>query len=338
MTGARSLRRIAAIALLAAMTAACNERSIFDPAGPAARTLSRLGWFVLGTFIITTIFMWILIWYVGYRRRGTLAEHEPADAEGGLNWVLIGGFTIPAAVLAIIFVVTLQSMAAFPISDHHPNADIRVLGHQWWFEVEYRIGRHDQWVTSATEIHIPVGRPVEIALETRDVIHSFWVPRLHGKVDLMPGMVNHIRLQADAPGRYEGQCSEFCGKQHANMRIVVFAQQPEAFEQWLDAQRRPADSPASPAAASGKQLFERTACALCHTVRGTPALGRVGPDLTHIASRDRIAGGMLENNVANLHAWVTHAQSLKPGSQMPDLTQYNGAELHEIVDYLQSLR
>lgn len=327
-----------ALALAAAFfVSACGAQSTFRPAGPAARSLSHLGWFVLITFLVTTAVMWVLIGWVGYRRRGSLAEHEPVDADGGFGWILIGGFAIPAAVLATIFVVTLQSMSAFPMEHGHGDPQIKVIGHQWWFEVEYLIGGIDQRVKTATEIHIPVGRPVEIALETRDVIHSFWVPQLHGKVDLMPGMTNHVRLQADRPGRYRGECAEYCGVQHANMILYVIAEPDDDFQAWLEAQRRPALDPPTDAAARGRQQFERAACALCHTVRGTPALGSVGPDLTHLAARETIAGGMLPNNVANLHAWVTHARSLKPGTEMPDMTMFTGEELHDLVEYLQSL-
>jgi cytochrome c oxidase subunit 2 len=333
------LRRLVSIGVGAAALAlaACGSQSAFRPAGPAARSLSHLGWFVLITFLITTAVMWVLIPWVGYRRRGTLAEHEPVDADGGFSWILIGGFAVPAAVLAVIFVVTLQNMSAFPM--HHAEGDpqIKVIGHQWWFEVEYLMGGLDQRVKTATEIHIPVGHPIDIALETRDVIHSFWVPQLHGKVDLVPGMVNHLRLQADRPGVYRGECAEYCGVQHAHMVLYVIAEADDTFQEWLAAQRQPASAPGTQAAIRGRKQFETKACALCHTVRGTPALGSVGPDLTHVASRGTIAGGMLPNNIANLHAWATHAQSLKPGSEMPDITQFRGDELHDLVEYLRTL-
>lgn len=329
---------IAAITLASGAGSACGARSIFHAAGPAAQSLASLGWFVLATFGATTVIMWALIWWVAYRRRGTLAEHAPVHVEGGVRWILIGGFAVPAAVLAIVFVVTLQSMSAFPLEHASGDPQIHVYGHRWWFEAEYRIGNSDQWFKTATELHIPTGRPVVIALETRDVIHSFWVPELHGKVDLMPGQVNQISIQADAPGTFGGQCAEFCGKNHANMRLVVVADAPQDFDRWLAQQRQRAAAPGTDSAARGKQLVEQTACAMCHTIRGTPALATVGPDLTHVGSRSRIAGGMLANNIANLHAWVTHAQSLKPGAAMPDLTQYNGDDLHAIVDYLRSLQ
>jgi cytochrome c oxidase subunit 2 len=318
--------------------AACAPRSIFDPAGPAARQVSRLGAFVLIAFSITTVVMWILVWYVAYRRRGTLSEHAPIDAGGGINWILIGGFAVPAVVLAIVFVVTLRSMSAFPLEARDAEPDLRVIGHQWWFEVEYRMGGLPQWVTTTTEIHLPVGTPVDIALQSRDVIHSFWIPELHGKVDLMPDFENHMRVQADRPGRYGGQCAEFCGPQHANMRLEVVAETPAEFARWLAAQRAPAAVPESPDAVRGRQVFERQACAMCHTVRGTAAKGRIGPELTHVASRRRVAGGMLENTPDNLRTWVVAAQTLKPGAQMPNLPMIDDDQADALVAYLRTLR
>jgi cytochrome c oxidase subunit 2 len=193
-------------------------------------------------------------------------------------------------------------------------------------------------VTTANEIHIPAGRAIDIDLASSDVIHSFWVPELHGKVDLIPGMTNRIRVEADHPGTYRGQCAEFCGAQHAHMILLVIAETPEKFEQWLAEQRQPAATPATEQHVLGQQLFESRPCLLCNTIRGTLANGRVGPDLTHLGSRRMIAANMLENNTANLAAWVTHARSLKPGTVMPDVTQFDGEELQSIVGYLQHLR
>ncbi len=217
-------------------------------------------------------------------------------------------------------------------------AALRVVGRQWWFDVEYVVdGRPDLFVHAPTEVHIPTGQPVVLELVTRDVIHSFWVPKLHGKVDLIPGQVNEIEIRADTPGVYAGECAEFCGVQHANMRLSVIAQPPAEYDAWLAAQRREAAAPADDLARRGSELFMTSACALCHAIRGTAAHGQVGPDLTHLASRSTIAGGMLPNDTAALSAWVTHAQSRKPGTQMPDVTAFTGQELRALVAYLQSL-
>src|SRR4029079_2450118 len=254
------------------------------------------------------------------RRRGTLLEHLPWDAPGDRRWIVIGGFTIPVIVLSTIFVVMLRSMAAFPMGDGEMSlkpADVHVTGHQWWWEIEYTEGGVDGHVVTANELHIPTGRPVDIELRAHDVIHSFWVPRLHGKVDLVPGLVNRIRIQADRAGVYRGECAEYCGPQHAHMILLVQSDSPSDFDGWLAHQRQPAAAPAGAAAQRGQQVFMNNACSLCHTVRGTTARGLVGPDLTHIGSRKGLAANAYPNTTAYLAAWVTHAQSLKPNAQMP---------------------
>jgi cytochrome c oxidase subunit 2 len=292
-------------------------------------------------FTVVTVIIWALLVWVVARRRGSLDRHAPVGDEPGQQWIVVGGFAIPGAILVVLFIVMVESMKAYPMAHTgkgEPAPMIRVTGYQWWFDAQYLFGRQDLVVTAPTEIHIPIDCAVDIELQTRDVIHSFWVPKLHGKVDLVPGQVNRIRIQADRPGVFEGQCGEYCGPQHANMRLQVVAQSPADFQAWLAAQRASAAQPTQPAAVRGREVFESASCALCHTVRGTDAHGQVGPDLTHVGSRLRIAGGMLANNPANLAAWVTHAQSLKPESQMPDLTQFTGRDLQALVAYLQSLQ
>lgn len=317
-------------------------------AGPAARSLAALGWFALAAFTATTIVVWALIWWLALRCRGSLDAHAPVDANGGQSWIVVGGVAIPALVFGTLFVASLDTMAGFPLAHagHGESADeavkpagttIRVVGRQWWFGGEYLDASSPRVVHVPTEIHVPTGCPVDILLETRDVIHSFWIPKLHGKVDLIPGVVNRVRIQADEPGTYFGQCGEFCGEQHANMRVYVVAQEGLDYRRWLAAQAAPAHAPSTAQQARGRELFEGGPCAVCHTIRGTEAAGRIGPDLTHVGSRRYIAGGMLPNNTANLAAWITHAQSLKPGSQMPDLTAFDGVELRALVAYLQSL-
>lgn len=328
--------------LIAALAAACGgSQNMLAPGGPAARRLADVGWLVLITFSAISVVMWLLILWLAVRRRGTLLEHAPWDAGGGMRWVTIGGFTIPTLILAVFFVVTLQTMSAFPMGDnelHAPPPMLRVIGHQWWWELQYVIGGETQRVVAANEIHIPAGQPVDIELQTADVIHSFWVPELHGKVDLLPGQRNRIRVQADRPQLFRGECAEFCGPQHANMILVVQADAPADFEQWLAHQRADAIVPATAATLHGQQLVQAQACGLCHTIRGGLVRGSVGPDLTHVGSRHRIAGNELDNTTANLAAWVTHAQSLKPSAKMPNLSVFTGDELRDVVAYLQSLQ
>lgn len=344
------------LSALAFVFAACKaEQNILAPRGPAASRLANLGGPVLIAFCIVALIMFVLILWVALRRRGTLAEHAPADEGGGERWILIGGFAIPTAILAVIFVATLQTMAAFPLQNHAPTPvethqpDIIVTAQQWWWHAEYvgealcrPLGSADPSlpyrVTTANELHIPVGLPVEIALRSTDVIHSFWVPQLHGKVDVVPGQENRIRLVASQPGRYRGECAEFCGEEHARMALFIVADRPEEFSRWVAHEREPAAEPANTLQARGRDLFEARACVLCHTIRGTGAKGTIGPDLTHIAGRRTLASGYYPNNDAYLSAWVTHAQSLKPGAEMPDLTVFNGDELRALVQYLRHLR
>jgi len=337
----RTWRSIGLAAAAVGVTACGGPQNMLAPGGPAARTLASTGWFVLITFSAVTVVMWILILWLALRRKGSLAEHAPWDAGGGMTWISVGGMAIPIVILAVMFVVTLKTMSAFPMGDDEMRAPpplLRVIGHQWWWELQYLQGGETQVVVTANEIHIPAGRPVDIELRTVDVIHSFWVPELHGKVDLIPGKVNRIRVQADHPQTFRGECAEFCGPQHAKMILLVQADAPDQFQTWLAAQRAESIEPMTPEAVRGQALVMSRACVLCHTIRGTDAHGLVGPDLTHIGSRQRIAGNALENNTGNLAGWVTHAQTIKPYARMPNLSVFTGAELRDVVAYLQTLR
>lgn len=314
-------------------------QSMFNTGGPAAGNLAALTAFVFISLTVVAVVMFGLILYFALHRRGTLAEHAPFDAGGGHSFVLVGGLAIPAAILAVIFVTGLKDMSAFPLhGEEHHAPDMRISGHQWWWDVQYLFNQTDLMVRTANEIHIAVGRPVDIELASADVIHSFWVPELHGKVDLVPGHKNRIRIQAARAGVFRGQCAEFCGAQHAHMALIVVAEPPDQYQAWLAQQRSPSVAPATAEQQHGMQLFESRACLLCHTVRGTLALSRVGPDLTHLASRARIAANTFDNDTANLSAWVTHAQSMKPGALMPNITDFSGPELRALTAYLQNLK
>ena len=334
-----SRRLITAFALTS--FAGCKSlQSTLGEGGPAAERLGELSGWIYFAFIAVTVVMWVLIAFIGLRRRGSFDEHAPVDAGGGQGWILIGGFLVPLVMLTVIFVRGLTVMAAFPLHDgeSEQDAEIRITGHQWWWQLDYQIGPlHDRFRT-ANEIHIPTGRPVTIELTSADVIHSFWIPRLHGKVDLIPGAKTSIRIQAEEPGVFHGQCAEFCGVQHAKMKLLLVAEPPHQFQQWLDEQRQEAAQPGTEDAVLGQAVLLDHACPLCHTIRGTQARGSVGPDITHLAGRQMIGANILERNTANVAAWATHAQSLKPGSKMPNLTQFRGRELRLLTTYLQSLR
>jgi len=322
-------------------------QSTLQKFGPASARISRLSWSMTILFLIITLIMWALLGWAFYRRRGTLAEHEPVEAGGGHLWIAIGGVAVPLLVLSVLFVLGLNLLADFPIHGMHggmPHSEtmmkpeIRIIGHQWWWEVQYLNDDVSKEFTTANELHLPAHRPINIEVVTHDVMHSFWIPALHGKVDLIPGHPNYIRIEASQAGTYTGQCAEFCGAQHAHMRLLAIAQEPVDYEAWLEAQRQPGTQPALEDAVAGQQIFLAGPCSMCHTVRGTIAGGRVAPDLTHIGSRQYIAANSFLNNDANLEAWITHAQSMKPGSQMPNLTQFSGEQLHDLVAYLRQLQ
>lgn len=337
------MRRALLLSPLLLLIAGCQDvQSTYNAQGPAADRIVWLSWLMTILFLVVSVVMWVLIAWAATRRRGTLEEHAPIDIGGGQGWIAVGGLAVPLVVLCVLFVLGLRLLASFPIHDpmnqHAIKPDIVVIGHQWWWEVHYVDGPVSEHFTTADEIHIPANKPVMFELRSEDVIHSFWVPTLHGKVDLIPGHPNYVQIEASQPGNYAGECAVYCGEQHAHMRLLVVAQSPEDFEAWEEQQRKPADPPTTQQAQAGEQIFLGGPCSMCHQVRGTVAGGQVAPDLTHIASRQFIASDSFPNNTAYLESWVTHAQSLTPGCQMPDLTQFSGVQLQELTAYLQQLK
>jgi cytochrome c oxidase subunit 2 len=212
---------------------------------------------------------------------------------------------------------------------------IQVTGHQWWWQVGYP----EAEVTTANEIHIPVGEPVQVDVTSGDVIHSFWVPQLQGKIDMIPGHINRTWLQADQPGTYRGQCAEFCGDQHAFMVVLVVADPPDQYNAWLENQRQAASPPTDSVAQQGVQTFARVGCITCHTIRwGTTAAGgTLGPDLTHVASRRMLAAGALANTPGNMAGWIANPQSIKPGSDMTNLS-LNADDLQSLLALMEGLK
>ncbi len=253
------------------------------------------------------------------------------------HWIIYGGLVFP--------IVTLSALLAYSLSignslDVHAPSNalrIQVTGKQWWWEVRYEMPDNAPAVVLANELHIPIGQPVEILLTTSDVIHSFWVPALAGKVDMIPGRINRLVIRSDRPGVYRGQCAEYCGGQHALMAFHLVAQPDEQFRSWLARQAQPASIPDDPSLKSGYELFFRGGCAECHTVRGTPATGQLGPDLTHIGSRRSLGAGLLGNHVGTMAGWIAGAQDLKPGNRMPSVNAYTGRELRLVAAWLASL-
>ena len=274
------------------------------------------------------------------RRRDTPAPHLPHEAplsrpERGLGWIYVGS-AISTAVLVGAVIWTFSTLAAVSGPPGKPAVEIEVIGHQWWWEVHYIDKDPSHEFTTANEIHIPTGKPVRIDLSTTDVIHSFWVPKLSGKTDLIPGQHNATWIEADRPGTYRGQCAEFCGLQHAHMGFSVIAEPPDRFAQWQAGQLEPEPPPASKTAAQGEFDFAGH-CGICHSVRGTSAGGRLGPDLTHLMTRHTIAAGTLPNTPGYLSAWIADPQHIKPGNMMP-LLDLSGPQLAAIRAYVESLK
>jgi cytochrome c oxidase subunit 2 len=307
--------------------------------GSGAQTASVLPlmWFMLiVSIVVCVIITALVVWAVVTRRvrrppfylRDIALEHT-----NGVKWVWIG-----LAISAVPLIVSVFWTVAVLAKTGSPPASaltIDITAKRWWWDAEYSPGGAAAF-RAANEIHIPVGRPVLLHLQSADVIHSFWVPKLAGKTDVIPGQVNTMWIEASAPGRYRGQCGEFCGAQHAHMAFYVIADPPLQFDQWERKQAQPAFPPAGSDAAAGLTLFEQR-CSRCHTVRGTSAHAMFGPDLTHLMSRETIAAGMLQNNPASLSGWVENAQTVKPGALMPN-QHISGPDLAALRAYLETLQ
>jgi cytochrome c oxidase subunit 2 len=252
--------------------------------------------------------------------------------------VLWAGVAVPAVVLLgwlVNSVMTARTLYAEPYKDRGALT-ITVNGKRFWWEIKYLHG-NDVVANTANEIHIPVGQPVVFKLTATDVIPSFWVPALAGKMDLIPGRTNQVWLQADRPGIYRGQCAEYCGEQHAHMAFEVIAEELPQFNSWLTRQAEPAHEPADDRAKKGRMVLENSPCALCHQVRGTMAGGLIAPDLTHLASRRYIASGTLPNNRGSLAGWIVNAQGVKPGNHMPRIN-LDAESLDNLLAYLETLK
>jgi len=331
-------RRVTLATILIAGTAACQApMSIFGAGGDGGRRVSGLAWFLIVTAaVVYAITMAILL--VGISRN---RDRDPAAvdmSERGHGFIIWGGAIMPVVVLTAVFIAGLTAMGRLPAAASERAPRFTITGHQWWWQVDYDDPDTPGSFTTANELHVPVGETVRIRLVSADVIHSFWVPGLQGKIDLIPGDTNEVRIHAEKAGTYRGQCAEFCGMQHANMAFTVVADAPPRYAAWIAGQQGLAKAPVDSLTALGRQLVTGGPCALCHTLRGTNARGQVAPDLTHVGSRLTLAAGTLPNNLGTMEAWIANAQSLKPGTKMPTITQFNGRELRAVAWYLESLK
>jgi cytochrome c oxidase subunit 2 len=304
-------------------------------AGPAAYPTRTLGWIFTAICIAVCVIVAILLLWAVVRRRPLVSSEEIGSTGKGMRWIWIGtGVSVPVLVAMLVFaLVTLQRVATPSVS---PALTITVTAYDWWWKISYPDARPNaQAFETANEIHIPVGQPVRVVLKSADVIHTFWVPLLGGKTQAIPGQNNEQWIQADVPGVYRGQCSQFCGSQHAHMAFEVVAESPEKFARWSERQARSTVSNASPSSIAGQKLF-LDKCAGCHAVRGTDATGALAPDLTHLNNRRLIAAGMLQNTAENQMDWIVHAQRIKPDGRMPsiDLSRTDAANLSAFLSTL----
>ncbi len=304
-------------------------QSALDTAGGAAQSIERLGLVLLiGASMIFLLVIGLLLY-------GVLSAPKRVAKR---RWVIGGGLIFPVAVLSALLAYTLFISNELLSLPPPGSPEIRVIGKRWWWEIRYRRANGMGEIVLANELHLPVGRPVEIALSTADVIHSFWVPSLAGKMDMMPGRVNRITLEARRPGVFRGQCAEYCGAQHALMAFYVIAEPEQAFQRWLAHQATPAIEPSDPFFQRGLDAFLREGCGACHAIRGTRAKGPHGPDLTHVGSRRSLAAGTLDNHVGTLAGWIADSQRIKPGNLMPSMNVFVGQELRAVAVYLESLK
>ena len=312
-----------------------QQPSALDPAGPNSAAIADV--FNIVLVIATVVFVVVegLIVFSAVRfRRKAKDTSEPVQVHGNTK-AEIAWTILPALIVVTLFVLALQTLQTL---DTKPAAaaeqmTVKVIGHRFWWEYQYP----DLNITTATDLVIPTGTVVNLELSSVDVIHSFWIPQLNGKTDAFPNHINFTWIQANTPGVYLGQCAELCGASHANMRAVVIAKTPEEFDQWVKDQQAVPAPPVDALAQQGQLVFQTGACIGCHVVAGTAAQGKVGPDLTHMASRTSLAGGMLTNTEGNLKRWLANPPAIKPDAVMPNLNLTN-ADVDALTAYLQTLK
>jgi len=333
--------------LFAAGEVTIKNASIFDPAAAPAESIRGLAILVLviSAFIFVVVESVFVYNLVHFRKSRVSSAAEPPQVYGATS-IEVAWTVAPALIVFILVLVSTRTLYEVEARVPEPALDddalfVTVIGRQWWWEFRYEKfnGRELGFVT-ANELHIPAAtadgpRPVYLSIRSADVAHSFWMPRLAGKMDAIPGRTNHLWIEAREPGLYVGQCAEFCGTQHANMLLRVVAQTPADFDAWLENQRQPAVE--DPDVAAGKVEFLKQSCVNCHRVRGTTARGSYAPDLTHLMSRETLAAGVMPNNRVNLDAWIRDPQHDKPGALMPAFG-LTDRQREQIVDYLLTLR
>ena len=325
-----ALRPAAAWLCVPALAGCAGVQSALDPAGPNAAAINFTGWIMIAG--ATAIFLFVMV-------LAAAAAFAPDRVRwlGRRGLVVGGGLAFP--------IVALSSLLAYEFSfgGHLTRGDgeplrIAVVGERWWWRVRYLDENGGAQATSANEVHMPTGRPVEFVLTSPNVIHSFWIPSLGGKLDMIPGRENRFTLQADRTGTYRGVCAEYCGEQHALMAFSVVVHEPAEFDRWLARESEPAAEPADERLLRGRQAFIDWGCGACHAIQGTEAAGIIGPDLTHVGGRLTLGAGTLPNNASTLARWIARNQEIKPENLMPPFDMLPDEELTALAAYLESLK
>jgi cytochrome c oxidase subunit II len=335
---ARIKRGVLAVPPALLLSDCAGWQSALDAHGAPAISLKQL--IIIIVAVCSVVWMLVMIALIRALWRSREAVSSPIAPRPEVQRQMT--IVVLAAVAATVLIISGFTVASFFFSRAvsfagSDDLTIKVRGLQWWWGLEYPGAKPEEKFETANEIHIPVGRNVRLQLEGLDVIHSFWVPSLAGKQDLIPGRTNELMVRAERTGVYRGQCAEFCGMQHAHMAFLVIAESQADFDKWTNAQRGPAVQPSEEEIAAGQQIFMSKPCAACHTIRGTPASGTTGPDLTHLGSRKYIAGGLFETTRGSLAAWIADPQTLKPGNNMP-MVPLTPEELRSVSAYLLSLK
>jgi cytochrome c oxidase subunit 2 len=331
VTASARTRLVAIAVVVGALAAGCGGgHSLLDAKGSEADRIASVWWLMFGLAAAVYVVVAGFIVYAATRGRRRAVEPSRLDEH---RFIWIGGVLAPLAILAVLAVVTVDTTSALRNSSPH-ELRIDVVGKLWWWQVRYP-GTH---VVTANEIHVPRGTPIDLHLTSDNVLHSFWVPQLAGKMDTVPGQPNDLRFTADEVGSYLGQCAEFCGLQHAHMGVEVVVDTPADYGRWLARRERVTSEPVSEQAATGQLVFQREACAGCHTIRGTSAQGTVGPDLTDVGSRARLGADTLLNTPENMRAWIRDAQFFKSGIAMPSFRSLSDSDVAAVAAYLESLK
>lgn len=307
-------------------------QSVLDPAGPQAAQIAAIAWvlFIGGA----VVFLVVMALAACALLRGP--ARCPWLAREGV--IVGGGIVFPAVTLTALLVYSFFAAAAMAVKSGATPLRVEIVGEQWWWRIHYLDEDGEIAFATANELHLPLGRPIELALKSADVIHSFWLPNVAGKLDMIPGRVNRLRFTVDRAGVYRGQCAEYCGGPHGRMAFYAVVKPAEEFDRWRAAQMQPAASPGA-RHGEGAALFHARGCGVCHALRGTSARGERGPDLTHVGSRLSIGAGTLHNNAGALAAWIAGSQHVKPENLMPSFAvAFTGEELRAVTAYLEHLK